>query len=330
MRLPGFDYIRPIKLSEAYSTLAEHKNEALIVAGGTDILVSMKQRIKTPKYLLGLNNIDELNHISENGNEIRIGAATTLETIEKSTLIQKHFPCLATAAGKVGTWQLRNMGTIGGNICLDTRCFHYNQSKFWRSTEGPCYKLGGEQCHIVKKGDRCYALFSADTVPSLVALGASIKVGSIKGERTIKLEEFYTGDGKSINNIGGEEILTEVSIPKQSQSSKGIYLKFSYRDTFDFPVIGVAVVVECDRKEPNICKKVDIILGGVDSRPVRIRKTESLINGQELKKDIIEEASHQSTKEVKLVSHMNISAAYKREMVGVLLEEALTSLKNLQ
>jgi len=126
MRLPKFNYLRPSKLSDAYSKLAEHKDEGMILAGGTDILMSMKQRIKTPKYLVGLNNVDELNYISENGNEIRIGATTRLETIEKSALIHKYFPCLIAAAGKVGTWQLRNMGTIGGNICLDTRCFHYN------------------------------------------------------------------------------------------------------------------------------------------------------------------------------------------------------------
>jgi len=122
--------------------------------------------------------------------------------------------------------------------------------------------------------------------------------------------------------------LTEVSIPKQSQDSKGIYLKLSFRDSFDFPIIGVAVVVEFDNQEPNVCRKVNIILGGVASRPIRANETESLINGQELKKSIIEEASPRSTKEVKLVSHMNISAAYKREMVGVLLEEVLTRLKN--
>ncbi|MDY6864001.1 MAG: FAD binding domain-containing protein, partial [Thermodesulfobacteriota bacterium] len=177
MRIPKFEYLAPKKLEDAVSFLKKYKGDIKVVAGGTDLIVNMKQRTITPKYLINLKEIADLDFINYKKNDgLKIGALTALRTIEKSGVIREKFPVIAKAAHEVASVQIRNVGTLGGNICLNTRCWYYNQPLYWRKSFPFCFKVGGDCCNVVKKGKQCYALFSADTVPALIGLDAKIKV----------------------------------------------------------------------------------------------------------------------------------------------------------
>jgi len=183
MALPKFDYLEPESIGEVSQLLSQYQGDVNVISGGTDLLVRMNQRGVTPSYLVNLKRIPDLDYITHDRTEgLRIGALTTLHEIETSSIIQEHFPILVLASSRVASPQIRSTATIAGNICLDTRCWYYNQSHRWRQSLSPCYKLGGDQCYVVKKGDHCYSLFSADTVPALIGLGAKIKIMGSAGE----------------------------------------------------------------------------------------------------------------------------------------------------
>ncbi|MDY6861475.1 MAG: FAD binding domain-containing protein [Thermodesulfobacteriota bacterium] len=194
MRLPKFEYIAPKEIDEVLTILSEEREDAKIIAGGTDILINMKQKIITPKYLVDLKEIRDLKYIKNGNEELRIGALTTLNEIEESKIIREKFPMLAKAASDVGVPQHRYAGTIGGNICLNTRCWYYNQPHFWRKSRPVCYKLGGEEDNCQgfgvwdgfpsPKGNVCYAVYSGDTAPSLIALAQVHEKRQKKGKNS--------------------------------------------------------------------------------------------------------------------------------------------------
>jgi len=175
LRLPKFQYLKPSTVDEACSLLKKHTGKAKLIAGGTDLLPSMKQRLFTPEQVVDLRQVEGLRGIRNGGGkELSIGSLTTLSAVEESGVIQEKYSALAEAAGLVAAPQIRNMGTLGGNIALDTRCWYFNQSHFWRKPLEVCLQRGGEVCHAVKKSKQCHAYFAADTVPALVALNARI------------------------------------------------------------------------------------------------------------------------------------------------------------
>jgi 4-hydroxybenzoyl-CoA reductase beta subunit len=238
MTLPKFEYFEPRAVEELFPLLSAYKGEAKIISGGTDLLVRMNQRIVTPSCLVNLKsipNLDYINHDQTGG--LRIGALTTLHAVETSSTVREHFPILAQASSRVASPQIRNTATIAGNICLDTRCWYYNQSYHWRQSLSPCYKLGGDQCYVVKKGDHCYSLFSADTVPAFIGLGARVKIMGSAGEKVIALEDFYTGVGETVNVLQPDEVVMEVQVPNPPSHTGGVYLKYSTRDVIDFPIL---------------------------------------------------------------------------------------------
>jgi len=327
MRLPRFSHFSPGSLKEACSLLAEHREKARVIAGGTDLLVNMKQRVTTPTHLVNLKNIAHLDFIDcDDKTGLTIGSLATLGTIENSPLIKEKFPILSQAASKVGATQLRQMGTLGGNICLDTRCWHYNQSHFWRKAEEPCYKLEGNLCHMVKGGDHCYALFSADTVPALIALKAKVKIVDLQGEKIIPLEELYTGKGEKPIILDPDQILTEVQIPNPSTRTQGVYLKLSVREAINYPLLGAAVQLTLEGKN-GICTEVRIVLTAVTSGPQRAIKAEEGLKGEEIKEETIEEASEAAKKEAHPISHLGMSASHKREMVKGLVKWGLNQIR---
>jgi 4-hydroxybenzoyl-CoA reductase subunit beta len=196
MTLPEFTLLRPRVLPEALDMLASHAGDIQIIAGGTDLVPSMKQRLFTPRYVLDLKAIRDLNYI-RNGNGLEIGALATVDVIAESPMVREKFPTFAAAAATIASPVLRTMGTLGGNLCLDTRCLWYNQSELWRQSCGFCLKKDGNVCHVAPGGKKCWAVFSGDTAPALLALGAEIEIASAAGVRRIPLSEFYTGDGMS-------------------------------------------------------------------------------------------------------------------------------------
>jgi 4-hydroxybenzoyl-CoA reductase beta subunit len=323
MPLSKFDYFAPQTLEEACSMLSQYREQARVIAGGTDLLVRMKQRVSTPQYLVNIKSIPNLDYIDFDDQQgLRIGAVTTIHHVETSSLIQGKLPMLATAAGSVASTQVRRMGTIGGNICLETRCWYYNQSRYWRRSRPPCFKTGGEQCHVVKGGDRCYSLFSADTVVPLIASGAKIKIVSSGGDRVLALEELYTGIGEPATRLQPDELVAEVQIPSPSPNNGGAFLRHSVRGAVDFALVSAASAISIS---PNngVCSEARIVLGAVASSPVRALKAEEVLRGREITDDTIQQAAELATGEARPIVYIAAPVDYKRRLLTVIVRRAI-------
>jgi 4-hydroxybenzoyl-CoA reductase subunit beta len=270
MRLPWFEYRAPQSVAEAARILAAEGPAAVLIAGGTDLLPNMKRRQMAPKVLVSLRKVDALRR---NGHAI--GAGTTLTEI----ICNKELALgLRQAAHQVATVHLRNMGTIGGNLCLDTRCNYYNQNYEWRKAIDFCLKKDGDICWVATASKRCVAMSSTDCAPALMALGARVKLVSSKNEREIALEDLYNNDGIDYLRRRPDEILTEIRIPEVTSSC---YWKLRRRGAFDFPVLGVAAAMQ----DGN----VRIALGAVASRPFLVDKANEFLKGRKLTDEVIEE-----------------------------------------
>jgi 4-hydroxybenzoyl-CoA reductase subunit beta len=216
---------------------------------------------------------------------------------------------------------IRHEATIGGNLCLDTRCIYYNQSEFWRSSLKACFKRGGDVCHAVEKGRRCQAVYQGDLAPVLIALGAELKIASAKGERVIPLAEFFTGRGEKPNILKPDEILVEVRIPPSGHAAAGAYEKLRVREGLDFPMAGVAVMVK--RTPSGTIEQAKIVLGAVGSSPTEVPKAATLLEGHKLTDDLLQSVSREAMDRVQPVENLAINASYRKRMVGVLVKRAL-------
>jgi CO/xanthine dehydrogenase FAD-binding subunit len=209
--MKDFEYFEPATLSEASSLLSRYKGEAKVIAGGTDLLVGMKQGIINPRYLINIKKIPHLNHIDYDEKKgFSIGALTTLHAVETSLRIREKIRLLAEAAHRVGVTRIRNIGTIGGNLCQDSKCLYYARTHLWRWA--PCYRGGGDVCYAVDGAKRCQAMATAETAPALLCLGAKVKVTGLKGERAVAIDDFFGSAGET--NLGADAILTEIRSAK--------------------------------------------------------------------------------------------------------------------
>lgn len=319
MRLPRFEHLQPESLEEALDLLSEHGGEAKVIAGGTDLLVSMKQRLLTPKYLLNLKGLG-LDFIEESKEGARIGALTRLTTIIKSPLVQEKSPILAQAAGYVAAPPLQNMGTLGGNLCLNTRCFFYNQSQFWRQARPLCFKTGGERCHVVKGGDHCYSVYQGDLASVLIALEARVKLAKRGSERVIPLLDLYTGKGEEPIALEAGEILTEVEIPAPAAPWGGDYQKLRYRGAMDFPLVGVAAVLSWNG---GSCARAKVVLTAVASAPVVVEEASKLLEGQKPDGQAIAQAAEVTYEVAHPVANVGSTSLYRRKMVRVMTKRAI-------
>src|SRR5438067_1525718 len=243
LRLPTFRYLGPRRLEEAVEMLAREGEQAMLVAGGTDLYPNMKRRQFTPPVLIGLRAIPALRSIVGSPEQgMRVGAGVTLSTLAAHAFVLQHYPALATAAGSVSTPQLRNAGTIGGNLLLDTRCNYYNQTEFWRHSIGYCMKKDGDVCLVAPGSPRCWAISSADTAPVLVSLNAQARLVSVRGERLAAGRKLFRDDGMYPYTKAPDEILSEIILPP-ADGWQSVYLKLRRRGSFDFPILGVAVAL---------------------------------------------------------------------------------------
>lgn len=323
MSLPRFQLIEKTTLAEACSFLQETKGAARLLAGGTDLLIRMKHRLLAPEFLVNLKAIPQLSQITLNGQgEVSIGALTTLNEVADSLLLQERLPVLQEAAGRVAATQIRNRATLGGNICLDARCWYYNQPLTWRLARPFCFKMGGDCCHVVKRGKECYALFSADTPPVLIALNASIKIASSKGERVLPLAELYTGEGREVTRLKAEEILTEVIVPALPDRAGAAYLKYAVRQAPDFPLVGVAAFISLDGNE-GLCSRARIVFAGVTSSPAEAQEAGAGLAGTRLTEAALARAAKAAAREVKLFADIYCSAGYRKRIMEVYAHQAL-------
>lgn len=272
-------YHVPDTLEQALALLSEHRAAAALLAGGTDLVPALKYRVLQAYHLVSLKRIPGLRHISiSQHGDLSVGALATLRDVAVSPLVRTVCPALAEAASQAGSPLLRNRGTLGGNVCLDTRCWYYNQTETWRANRGSCQKAAGKQCYVNEKQNRCVALFSADTPPALIIAGALATLIGPHGERTIPVEALYSGDGLRPLVKGDAEIITTITVPAPPSRWGTAYLKHSVRESIDFPVLGVAAAVGLG--EDGVIREARVALTGAMSAPLRLFEAEAALRGR--------------------------------------------------
>lgn len=323
MRLPRFRYLAPKSVLDAVKMLSDGGPTAMPVAGGTDLYPNMKRRHQVPKTLVGLRGVGELTGIQgtpERG--IRIGPNITLTQLERHPQIRAAHPWLAACIRSISTPILRNMGTIGGNLCLDTRCTYYNQNEGWRHSIDYCMKREGKICWVAPSSPRCWAVSSADTPSLLAAIGAQVRLLSSQGERTIPVADLYNDDGICYLKKRPDELLSDVYLPP-ANGWKAVYLKLRRRGAFDFPVLGVGA---CLSWEGDRIKTARIFLGAVHSYPIEAREAEHVLLGQRLTEDVIQKAAAQAFIPAKPLDNTDFHMTWRKEMVRVYVARALRML----
>ena len=312
LRLPWFDYRAPRSVAAAAKILAGEGPQAMLVAGGTDLLPNMKRRHQTPKVLVSLKGIESLRKV--NGS---LGSGLTL-----SELIQiKTIPAaLRQAAAQVATPHLRNMGTLGGNLCLDTRCTYYNQNYEWRQAIDFCLKKDGDTCWVATASKRCVAVSSTDTAPALIALNAKVVLQG-SSEREIPVENLYKNDGIDYLSRKPDEILTAIRIPAGWKST---YCKLRRRGSFDFPILGVAVALKVSG---DVIEEARVALGAAASRPFLVEKAGAYLNGKKLTDEVIAEASAMIANRAKPLDNTDMDLYWRKEVADDFAGYALRELR---
>lgn len=320
LRLPRFTYVAPPSLEEAIRLRTEHPASSMYVAGGTDVYPKMKRRQFQPELVVSLGRV--VGGGIANGSGLRIGAGATLTAVSEHPKVRDRYRALAEAAALVSTPQLRNMGTLGGNVCLDTRCNWYDQSLFWRTAEGYCMKTHPEVvCRVAPSSPRCLAVASADTVPALIALGATVAVAGPAGERVVDLAECYREDGIRYLTLETGEVVTEVRLPP-ADGWTSTYLKQRDRGSFDFPIAGVAAAIRWDGGTVSDARVAITALG---SRPVAVDA--SALRGTKLEDDAVAALADAAHKAARPMDNTSGTISQRKRAARVFTERALRSLR---
>ena len=328
--LPPFALHRPATVEEAAALAAAHPG-ALFLAGGTDLMVNLRRRMAEPEHVIHLGALEELRGIALTNDELVIGAMSTLAEISASEAVRGRFPMLAEAAGLAAGPTLRVMGTLGGNICLDTRCRYYNQSHFWRKANDYCLKKDGTVCHVAPGGHFCWAAFSGDTPPALLALDATLELLGPEGPRTVPIRQFYGTDGRwSIGDKPGGtlpgELLLRVRIPLAGADMSGAYEKVRVRDSIDYPLAGAALLLGRTNGPGSSVTAAHLALTGVYPAPVHLDATEAL-SGAPFDMGAVETLQKLANKAAKPMRTTVVDPAYRRSLVGALVEKLAARLE---
>ncbi len=322
MRLPWFGFHSPKSIVEAAEILAAEGPQAMLIAGGTDLIPNMKRRHQTPATLVSLRQIETLKKTSKGSGAV-LGAGLTLNEVVANRAVRAKYAGLWQAAAQVATVHLRNMGTLGGNLCLDTRCNYYNQNYEWRKAIDFCLKKDGEICWVATASKRCVAASSTDTAPALIALGASVRLVSTQGERDVALADLYRNDGIDYLTRRSDEILTEVKLPA-SEGWRSSYWKLRRRGSFDFPVLGVAAAVKTARD--GTVEDARIALGAVSSRPF-LTKAGELLVGRRLTDEAIAEVGRKVASVAKPMDNTDLNLYWRKDVVSEFVGYALREIR---
>ena len=328
LRLPEFNYYQPRSSREnATKALADLGNDAMLVAGGTDVYPKMKRGQFTPRNLISLRGLRELKGIRHSKEGVWIGAGESLTTVSNHRLIAKHFPALAHAAESVrprssGTW-----APLAVTCSVDTRCNYYDQTFFWRQAVGFCMKKDGQICLVAPGSAKCLAIASSDTAPVLVSLGAEAILVSKNGERRVKLEELYIDDGIDYAAKGKDEVLKGLLIPRESLARRNVYLKLRRRGSFDFPILGVAATMEAG--EGGECRHARVVLTAVASAPKVVAEASTLLHGKKVTKELIDAVADAAAKISHPLDNADLDYWYRKRMAKVYTQRALAQLAGL-
>lgn len=326
LRLPRFEYHQPEGLDAALALLARlvaADAQVALIAGGTDLLPNMKHEIATPGHLVSLARCDLVGCSVVEG-QVQIGAMTPVQTVAEDATVRQALPGLAEACEGIAGPQLRRMGTLGGNICLDTRCLFINQTHFWRQSLGYCLKKDGTSCHVVEGGRRCVAAASNDSVLPLILYGAQVCLSSLRGERVVALDEFFVADGVNNTVLEPDEILTRVLIPVPDASTAVAFEKLRMRKAIDFALCNAAV---CVRGPRDNLEGLSVVVGALGARPKRMN-FDKLVAGQPLHETLIARIADKARASCKPLTSIATDANWRRQMIGVLIERALTRLQS--
>jgi 4-hydroxybenzoyl-CoA reductase subunit beta len=296
----------------------------MLLAGGTDLMPNMKHRLFTPGHVISLGRIAELREISTGPEEVTLGAGVTLADLSSHPDVRQSLPSLAVAAGLVAGPQIRNRATLGGNLCLDTRCTYYNQTEFWRSALGYCLKKDGDTCHVTRVGRKCVAAHSADTPPVLMTLGAQVDLVGPDGERSLAVDDFFVADGILNTRRDPGEVLVRIRIPNPAPSLRMSYVKLRPRKSIDFPILSVAVAADLgpDRSVSSI-RGVVTALG---SRPRQLTGWDELALGQVLNEELVDALAQRAWAQCHPLENIIVDPEWRRAMVPVYVRRALNEL----
>lgn len=323
MHLPRFEYVRPDSVAHVLTLLGELRAQASVLAGGTDLLASMGQRLMQPKVLVGIRWLADLQGVEPAADGgLRIGAGTTLTDLEHHPLLGARFPTLRKAVNAVASRHVRNMATLGGNLALPTRCWYTNQTEGWRQARAGCFKTDAQACHVLATSDHCVATSSADSVPALIAHGASVTLASVRGERTVPLADFYREDGANPTVLAPHELILAVHVPPCADRTA--FLKVTPREGIDFGLGTIAVAIAGTNRR---VQRARIIVNALGSHPMPLRAAEAIIREQGLSAASIETAASAARTDLGEITNLWTPAGYKRRLVRTLLKRALDDVR---
>jgi 4-hydroxybenzoyl-CoA reductase subunit beta len=322
MTMPACRVVRPQSVADAVRILAGHGPEAMVIAGGTDVVPNLQMKLFAPRVLVDIKPLRELRGITrDSSGALRIGALTTLTELLNSPAIRKDFPVLTAAVGTIAGPLQRNMGTLGGNLCLETRCLWYNQSEFWRQSLGGCLKKDGEVCHVAPGGKRCWAAWSGDSAPALLALDAEVEIAGPQGARRFPLAGFYRNDGMDRIALGRDELLAAVHVPARVAGRRGAYHKLRIRNSIDYPLAGVAAALDVDRG--GICREARVAITGVNPAPLLVHEAAERLAGQPFSPQRVAEVAQAAIRTGKPLKTSASTPVYRREMLQLFTRRAL-------
>ena len=320
--MPGIRISRPASVRDAIGMLSAAGPEAMIIAGGTDVVPNLQMRLFSPKILVDLKPVRALSGITEQSDGgIRIGALATLTQIQGSALLRARYPALTSAASLVAGPLQRNMGTLGGNLCLETRCRWYNQSQAWRASLGGCLKKDGQVCHVAPGGKKCWAVWSGDTAPALLTVDAEVEIAGVDGLRRLPLAQFYRNDGIDRIHLAPGEIVTGVHLPARTANRRGVYQKLRVRNSIDFPLAGVAVTLDVD--DSGVCREARVAMNAVNPAPLLLPQATEWLAGRKYSRELIERVAHAAIRVGKPLTTSALTPVYRREMLRVFTRRAL-------
>ena len=324
MRLPKFDYHVPQNIAEAVRIMGDAGPAGQFVAGGTDLYPNMKRRQQMPKTVISVMRLAELNQIAGDGQSgLRIGASVTLTDICDNPIVNRDYPVVAKAARTISTPILRNMGTIGGNLLLDTRCNYYDQNYEWRKGINFCLKKDGDVCWVAPGSSKCWAVQSSDLVPVRVAIGAKLRFASTLGERVIDAAGLYNDDGIEYLRKRPDELLVDIQLPP-ANGWRASYQKLRRRGAFDFPVLGVASWIAT---ESDAVTDARIVLGGIAPSPVEIKEAATALIGKPLTDEPIRAAAEAAYIKARPLDNTDFVYQWRKQMAR---QYTLRALRDLQ
>jgi 4-hydroxybenzoyl-CoA reductase subunit beta len=316
----AFELKRPASVAEASALLAT--SGARVIAGGTDLVPNLRRGIEAPATLVDVTGIAALDTLDLDANPRVIGASVTLARLAGDSRIAREYPALAQAAAEVAAPAHRNAGTLGGNLCLDTRCVFYNQSEWWRASNGYCLKRGGDTCHVAPQGKRCHAAFSGDVAPALIVLGAEVEIASANGTRTLALAQLYRDDGAKHLALEPGEFIVAVHLPPASRERGSAYRKARVRSSVDFPLAGVAIAVSFDAAR---IAAIRVALTGTNSHPLALAGTDALV-GQVVDEATLAALGKLVAKQVSPMRTTVTASNYRRQVASVVAQRLLRGL----